>query len=98
MKSIDKSNNAISQQDYWISKPRLNVCILFLLEVPMSVWRSEENLAGVSSLSTVWVLGMDLRSPGWMASAFTAWAISLALCSEFFTRKWERINNRIPVI
>lgn len=98
MKSVDKSDNAISQQDYWIPKPRFNVCIPFLLGVPVSVWRSEENLAGVSSPSTVWVLGMDLRSPGWMASAFTAWAISLALCPEIFRRKWERINNHMPVI
>lgn len=37
MKSVDKSNNAVSQQDYWISTLRLHVCIIFLLGVPVSV-------------------------------------------------------------
>lgn len=97
MKSVHKSNIAISQHDYWISKPCLNVCILSLLGVPLSMWRSEENLAGVASLS-VWVLGMDLRSPGWMASAFLyCLGHFLGPVSSIFQKGMERINNRMPV-
>lgn len=48
-----------------------------------SMWTSKDNCGCLSSLSTIWVLGIELRSSDLAASAFTHWPISLALQTLF---------------
>lgn len=48
--------------------------------VTACMWRAEEYL-GELILSTMWILGIELRSLGLLASIFICWAILLALRS-----------------
>ena len=68
----------------------LYVCVCVCLSMCDHVWRSEDNLWNQFSLSTVWVLGIKLRS-GLVKRIFTHKAISLAPILDILTF-WDHLE------
>lgn len=64
------------------------VCVERGGHVPWFMWRSEDNLAKVSSVPSItWGPGIKLRSLGWAAGVFTHWAIWLVLPKD--SKQWQ---------